>query len=151
VSLGGKMKKVKLIALAVIVFSIAMGLLTPVLAKGKSTYWLMGTWKSSKETGGPLRMYYQKKDSVLLKGKAKKSASRNQMDDTKPKKIEVALKIADTCKIAFVEEDGSITSGYYKDWIRNGGGGDYKEGDSMCFTTVSIKVKNKKIVKIIFS
>jgi hypothetical protein len=38
-----------------------MGLLTPVLAKGKNTYWLMGTSKSSKETGGQLRMYYQKK------------------------------------------------------------------------------------------
>lgn len=80
------MKKVKLIILAAIVFSIAMGLLTPVLAKGKNTYWLMGTSKSSKETGGQLRMYYQKKDSILLKGKAKKLASRNQTDAAKPKK-----------------------------------------------------------------
>lgn len=147
---GGKMKKVKLIVLAAIVFNIAMGLLTPAPAKGKNTYWLMGTSKSSKETGGQLRMYYQKKDSILLKGKAKKSASRNQIDAAKPKKIKAKLKIADTCKITFADEDENVT-GYYKDWITNGGGGDYKEGDEMCFTTVNIKVRNKKVVKIIFS
>lgn len=90
-----------------------------------------------------------KKDSILLKGRAKKSASRNQIDAAKPKKIKAKLKIADTCKITFADEDENVT-GYYKDWITNGGGGDYKEDDEMCFTTVNIKVRNKKIVKIIF-
>ncbi len=75
------MKKVKLTVLSAIVFSITMGLLTPVLAKGK----------------------------------AKKSASRNQMDATIPQKIKDALKIADTCKITFVEENESVT-GSYKYW-----------------------------------
>ena len=45
-----------------------------------------GASKPSKETGGQLRMYYQEKDSILLKGKAKKSASRNQIDAAKQKK-----------------------------------------------------------------
>lgn len=80
------MKKVKPIVLTAIVLSITLGLLTPVLAKGKNTYWLMGTSKSSKEADGQLRMYYQKKDSLLLKGTAKKSASKNQLDTAMPKK-----------------------------------------------------------------
>lgn len=66
------------------------------------------------------------------------------------KKIKDNLKIADTCKITFVGENETVT-GSYKDWITNGGGGDYKEGDEMSFITVTIKVKNNKIVKIIFS
>lgn len=143
------MKKVKWIVLAAIVFSISIGHLTPVFAKAENTYWLMGTSKASKQTGGKLRMYYQKKDSILFKGTAKKSAASNPMDDAKPKKIKAVLKIADICKITFMEEGESVT-GNYKDWITNGGGGDYKEGDEMCFTTVKLKVKNKKIVKIIF-
>ena len=76
--------------------------------------------------GGQLRMYYQEKDSVLLKGKVKKSASRNQIDAAKPKKIKVKLKIADTCKITFADEDEKVT-GYYKDWITNGGAATIKK------------------------
>ncbi len=34
----------------------------------------------------------------------------------------------------------SISSGSFTDWMKDGGGGDYKEGDSMWFQTVSNKV-----------
>ncbi len=43
-----------------------------------------------------------------------------------------------------------MTAGLYKEWIKDGGGGDYQEGDRMGFCTVLIKVKNNKAVKIIF-
>ena len=91
-----------------------------------------------------------RKRFCFIKRKGKKIGIQKSDRCCKAKKIKVKLKIADTCKITFADEDEKVT-GYYKDWITNGGGGDYKEGDEMCFITVNIKVRNKKIVKIIFS
>lgn len=130
--------------------SMALGVLTPAFAKGKDSYWLMGTWKATEEMGGKLRMYYEK-DSIRLKGKARKAGTREKLDYAKLKKVDAAFEIAGGCKIAFVEEDGSVTKGRFKDWITNGGGGDYKEGDSMWFCTVLVKVRNNKIGKVIFT
>lgn len=92
-------------------------------------------------------MLYQE-GSILLKGKAKKSVSKNHLNDAKLKKIQETLKVADTCKIFFVEAEETSTSAY-KDWVKVSCS--YKEGDRMSFIATEIKVKNNKIVKIIFS
>lgn len=139
------MKKiVRQLVLAAAMFSMILGLFTPVQAKEKNSYWLTGV---SKDAGGQLRMYYQK-DAVLLKGKARKSASEKNLYDAELKKIRQKLKIADTCKICFIEADNNTTTSY-QDWLKTSC--EYQEGDDMSFISVSIKVKNKKIVKFIFS
>lgn len=137
-------KSIKQIVLAAIIFSITIGVPTQVQAKEKNSYWLTGV---SKEADGQLQMYYQK-DSILLKGKAKKSESKDQLEDTKLKKIQDTLKVANTCKVVFIEADETTTCAY-QDWVKDSR--DYKEGDRISFISASIKVKNKKIVKIIFS
>lgn len=137
-------KSIRLFLLTAMIFSITMGLFTPLQAKGKNNYWLTGI---SKDAGGQLQMLYQK-DSILLKGKAKKSVSKNHLNDVKSKKIQKTLKVADTCKISFVEAEETSPSDY-KDWVKVSCS--YKEGDCMSFIAVEIKVKNNKIVKIIFS
>ncbi len=138
------MKKfAKQLLLAAMVCSLALGLATQVQAKS-SSYWITGI---SKGAGGQLQMYYQD-GSILLKGKAKKSATQSTLQNTKPKKIQKAFKVADNCKIVFVEAEETATSAY-KDWLKVSC--EYKEGDEMSFISVDIKVKDKKIVKIIFS
>lgn len=119
-------------------------LYTQAQAKEKNVYWLTGV---SKPADGQLEMYFQK-DSLLLKGKAKKSASEKNLYNAKSKKINETLKIADNCKISFVEAEETATSSY-KDWLKVSC--EYKEGDPMSFICVVLKVKNHKIVKIIFS
>lgn len=139
------MKKImKPLLLTAFVFCICLGLFTQADAKPKNSYWLTGI---SKPADGHLEMYFQK-DAILLKGKAKKSASEKNLYKAKPKKIQETLKIADNCKISFIEADETATSSY-KDWLKVSC--EYKEGDSMSFISVTLKVKDKKITKIIFS
>ena len=139
------MKKIaKQFVAAVVMFSLILVLFTQIQAKEKNSYWITGV---SKDAGGQLRMYYQK-DAVLLKGKAGKSVSEKNLYDAKLKKISKTLKIADTCKISFIEAENNITVSY-QDWLKTSC--EYQEGDEMSFISISIKVKNKKIVKFIYS
>ena len=141
-------KFMKKIVCAVCALGIAAGVLVPVQAKEKSSFWLSGT--SFDVEGGRLGIYYEKEDAILLKGRVKKSVSKNRLNQADERKIKSVISISDTCRIVFEEEDGSMTAGLYKEWIKDGGGGDYQEGDRMGFCTVLIKVKNNKAVKIIF-
>ena len=134
-------------ALAVMVCCMAMSASVPAAAKAGNSFWLLGT--ASAKAGSRLHMYYGK-DAVTLKGNVRKARSVSRLKDAEPEQIRASFKIHGSCKVFFEEEDGSVTQGRYKDWIRYGGGGDYKEGDSMWFITVRIRIKNNKITKIMF-
>lgn len=140
-----KMKKpLKNIIAAAIVFCMMVNVLAvSVLADTKSSYWLTGI---SKAAGGQMKMYY-KEDTLVLKGKFKRSSSRDKLQDAEEKKRSYSLKIADNCKVTFTEADNVQTISC-KEWIESRG---YKKGDEVSFISVELKIKNKKITRINFS
>lgn len=112
------------------------------LTEEKNSYWLTGVSDDNQ-----LQMYYRK-DAIELKGKVKKSAYRDQLGNANLQKIQDTLEIAGNCTITFVDENETATSAY-KDWVRISC--EYEDGDEMWFISVSVKVQDHKIVKIVFS
>lgn len=135
---------VKKLLILVTVSSLVVGAFAiPVKADAKNTYWLSGV---SKAAGGHMNMYY-KGNTIVLKGKFRKSASRNKIYDVAEKKYSYSLKVADNCKVTFVEAENNETI-TYKKWAKNSG---YKNGDKISCIEATLKVEGKKIVKIFFS
>lgn len=127
-----------------IVFSLLAGVLSiPTQAEAKDTYWLMGV---SKAAGGYMKMYY-KGNKIELKGKVKKSNSKNKLYDAPDKKCSYTLKVADNCKVTLVEAENNQTMSYKK-WAKNIG---YKKGDAVSCIEADFKVEGKKITRIWFS
>lgn len=128
----------------VVVFSLLAGVLSiPKQAEAKDTYWLMGI---SKAAGGYMKMYY-KGNKIELKGKVRKSNSKNKLYDAADKKCSYTLKVADNCKVTLVEAENNQTMSYKK-WAKNNG---YKKGDAVSCIEANFKVEGKKITKILFS
>ena len=135
---------VKKIVMVMMVFSLLAGVLSmPIRSEAKSTYWLVGV---SRPAGGNLRMYY-KGNTIILKGKAKKSASRDTVYDAAEKKCSCTLKAAGNCKVTFVEADNNRTV-TYKKWAKDMG---YKKGAEVSFIEATFKVSGGKITRIYFS
>lgn len=109
----------------------------------KNTYWLSGV---SKAAGGKMKMYY-KGNTIVLKGKVRKSVSRSKIYDVSEKKCSCSLKVAKNCKVILVEADNNQTM-TYKKWAKNLG---YKNGDEVTCIEATLKVEGKKIVRIYFS
>ncbi len=138
------MKNIKKKILSVVmVFSLLAGVLSmPAQAGAKDTYWLVGV---SKAAGGYMKMYY-KGNKIALKGKVKKAASQDKIDDVKDKKVSYNLKVADNCKVTFVEAENTYTM-TYKKWAKDNR---YKKGDPVSCIAADIKVEGKKITRIYF-
>lgn len=134
----------KKIMMVVVVLSLLAGVLSmPAQADAKDTYWMMGV---SKAAGGDMKMYY-KGDKIVLKGKMKKSTSKNKLYDAKDKKCSCTLKVADNCKVTFVEAE-NVQTITYKKWVKDIG---YKKGDAVSCIEADFKVVGKKITRILFS
>lgn len=110
-------------------------------AEEKNSYWLTGFSDDNQ-----LQMYYRK-DAIELKGKVRNSVYKELWGDAKPQKIQDTLEIAGDCTITFIDENEIATSAY-KDWVRISC--EYEDGDEMWFISVSVKVQDHKIVKIVF-
>lgn len=93
-----------------------------------------------------MRIYY-KEDKVSLKGKIRKSFSQNNLYDTDEKDRSCTLKVAAGCKVLELEADRSQTISF-DEWVQKRG---YAIGDEISFISATVKVKNKKIVRIYFS
>lgn len=129
---------------AVIAFGLLVGTISmQVQADAKTVYWLSGV---SKAADGHTRMYY-KGNTIVLKGKARKSASRDKVYDAAEKKCSYSLRVAGNCKVIFIEAENKETVPY-KTWAKGNG---YKNGDEFLYICVTLKVEDKKITKIYFS
>ena len=135
---------VKKLMLLVMISSLFVGVFA-ISAKtdAKNTYWLSGV---SKAADGSMRMYY-KGNTIVLKGKVRKSVSRNKIYDVPEKKCSYSLKVASNCKVTYVEAENNQTM-TYKKWAKNNG---YKNGDEVTCIEATLKVEGKKIVRIYFS
>lgn len=135
---------VKKIMVFVTVYSLFFGVFAiSGQAGAKNAYWLSGV---SKAAGGQMNMYY-KGNTIVLKGKIKKSASWEKVYDAAEKKCSYSLKIADNCKVTLVEAENNQTMAYKK-WAKGNG---YKKGDKVNCIEATFKVEGKKIVRIYFS
>ncbi len=111
--------------------------------KTKDTYWLSGV---SKAAGGHMNMYY-KGNTIIIKGKVRKAASKNKVFDAAEKKGIYILKVAKSCKVTYVEAKNNQTM-TYKKWAKNNG---YKKGDKVNCIEATFKVEGNKIMRIYFS
>ena len=135
---------VKKLMLLVMISSLFVGVFAiSVKTDAKNTYWLSGV---SKAADGSMRMYY-KGNTIVLKGKVRKSVSRNKIYDVPEKKCSYSLKVASNCKVIYVEAENNQTM-TYKKWAKNNG---YKNGDEVTCIEATLKVEGKKIVRIYFS
>ena len=135
---------VKKLMLLVMISSLFVGVCAiSVKTDAKNMYWLSGV---SKAADGSMRMYY-KGNTIVLKGKVRKSVSRNKIYDVPEKKCSYLLKVASNCKVTYVEAENNQTM-TYKKWAKNNG---YKNGDEVTCIEATLKVEGKKIVRIYFS
>ncbi len=139
------MKKITKKSVALLLtFALLSGALSlPARAETKNSYWLAGL---SRAAGGRMRMYY-KGNTIVLKGKVRRSTSRNKLYNVPEKKSSYTLKVAGSCKVTLVEAENNQTM-TYKKWAKNN---KYKKGAEVSCIEASFKVEGGKIKKIFFS
>lgn len=137
----------RLLAIAILV-SMAVSYTVSAQAAVTGKYWLAGV---SKKAGGQMRMYYGENHAgtvtITLKGKMKKSKSQNTVYGAKEKKRSLTLKVADNCKVVFIESTEPETVDF-KEWAQWHA---YENGGEISFIASEVLVKDKKISRICFS
>lgn len=115
----------------------------PGRAEAKSSFWLSGV---SRVAGGNMRMYY-KGNTIVLKGKIRRSAARNKLANAPEKKCSYTLKVAGSCKVTLIEAQNNQTT-TYKKWAKDK---KWKKGTEVSCIAASFQVEGGKIKRIFFS
>ena len=117
-------------------------------AKAANKYWICGS-SYGQLTGGKMQLY-MKKNSVVIKGNALISKSKNQFYNMKGKKVKYSfkiLKLAKNCKV--IECEGGEEYKYgYATFCRDRGISPSKNAVGI---NAGIVVKNGKVTAIYFS